>query len=191
MNTTPSGNSDWPSIVQLRATPKLKDFCPSARHLFENYFQIGPTEYVRAQREWKDGQITDALEIDAFYWAPTSAAFSRLAIRDAHDLASDDGTVLPLPEALRPAPDCLNYGAIHDYVSRSGVRSNELDLFDAQRRWKSDGSGWMCIGSCFSFWRCTYYFRSPLPIPPNENPYAARFQTRNEKEIKRLWMPTD
>jgi len=169
--------------------PKLADFCPDARHLFSDYFQIGPTEYARTSHEWKDGGFTDTLVIDSVYWAPTLTAFRRLAIRDADILATDDDSTLPLPDALRLAPHCTAYGAIQRFVVDSDIRSHELDLYDTERRWTADGKGWRSIGSCFSVPRFTYYFRSALPVPAGERPYAAHYDTRDDETIKRMWTP--
>ena len=182
-------NFDWDRIVQLRNMPKLDEVCPEPRKVFDDYYQIGPTEYVCAAFEWRDFDFLEqAVFVSAFIFAPTFASFRRITSRSVAFASADDGITLPLPSPFHCAPHCTTFAAIREFTTRqSGQRFLEDDLYADTS--SVEETSHLRIGHYLAIPRFTFYFRSSSPVPPDEPAFAAEFDARDDRRLERYWTP--
>ena len=167
---------DWRALGKLPKRPKLREVAATARLLFDDFYQVSDCEYLNAANQWDDDFTEQTIYVNSFIWAPSYGAFCRTVSRKRADMAKDDGAARELPSEMRLAPDCASYGAITAYLSANdSLRSSQHDLYDENS---------VPIGSYLRVEGWSYFFRSPLPVPPDEAPFAVDLLTN-----KRLLLP--
>lgn len=165
-------NLDWLKLRRVSTRPKLQEICKDSKHLFDAYYQIGNAEYVWASHQWDPNFTEKADFIIAFYWAPTPAIFHRITSRNPDAIAGDNGVTQALPEGLLLAPECKNCGTIKNFVEANGqLPSGWQNQYDTNS---------IATGCCFSVERLIYHFRSSIPVPPDESPYAVILRTNDD-----------
>src|SRR6266404_1334799 len=88
---------DWAALGKLSKRPKLRDVAPTARLLFDGFYQVSDCEYLNAGYQWDDDFTDQTVYVNSFIWALSYGAFCRAVSRKRADMAKDDGAVRELP----------------------------------------------------------------------------------------------